>query len=163
MALSYRCCYEWTLFYFYLSITIKGLSKKWPELGHRTKNKVTMWTQHHTALHHLAPPLHGSAPLWLINPHTHRPFTYKEIQTWVAIKTHVHTWLGLQPSVGLYSYPNVHTCVSSLIIPVRLSCCALNDKTQDASWFRHWQLCLLWKISTNPTGFQFSSFAEGIL
>ena len=52
---------------------------------------------------------------------THRPshawtFTYKEVQIWVAIKTPVHTQLGLQPSVGLYSYSNVHTCVSPLLL-----------------------------------------------
>ena len=39
-------------FIFYLSITEKGLNKKWPELGHRTRNEVTMHMQHHTALLH---------------------------------------------------------------------------------------------------------------
>ena len=43
-------------FIFHLSITIKGLSKKRMELGHRTKNEVTMWMQHHTAPHSIVPP-----------------------------------------------------------------------------------------------------------
>ena len=109
-------CYERTLFHFFTyPLPEKDLARSGTELGHRTKNDVTMRTQHHIASHHLAPPPHGIAPPWLIDPPMHRPFIYKEMQIRVAIKTLYITLLGLQPSVGLYSYSNVHTCVSPLI------------------------------------------------
>ena len=87
----------------------KDLARSRTELGHRTKNKVTMWTQHRTASHSITLPC--SITAWYSSTMTRtsshaQTFIYKEIQIWVAIKTLYITWLGLQPSVGLYSYSN---------------------------------------------------------
>ena len=62
----------WTnIFHFsYLSITIKGLSKKRLELGHRTKNEVITQTQHCTASHSITLPY--STTTWYSSTMTHR-------------------------------------------------------------------------------------------
>ena len=53
LTLRWGWCYEQTFFIFLLIYyPKKDLARSGTELGHRTKNEVTMWTQHHTALLH---------------------------------------------------------------------------------------------------------------